>query len=237
MTATVNKYVRLDKNHNYLYDSKSNTIVTKFKMDNPDIMLVLNLNGSTLKVDHDNIKQEYGGQLVVHYDNTRFIIDDGYRNTMVKAGYIVYKNYDQVNEFNEEKGKAIRDSICTKIQDLLNAKGIEYSRAGNNFEYILKVEKFHYTVTISTVSSIVNKNKQRKINSLPFYPFDKSMDKYGTMFLGIFAEKQVPLTSDEASSKFDDADEIIKDLIVSLGTDFHYVTQEIKHRLIYWRGI
>jgi hypothetical protein len=36
---------------------------------------------------------------------------------------------------------------------------------------------------------IVKMNQERKINSLPFYPFSKSMDNYGTIYVAIYCKK------------------------------------------------
>ena len=61
-------------------------------------------------------------------------------------------------------------------------------------------------------------------------PFDKKMDKYGTLYMSIFAEK---INNNTVKNKFAYADLIIKDLIMTLGADYHYTSLPIKNQILY----
>ena len=133
------KTVRLNKKENYLIDKNGN-ILEKYDPNIPSD-LIIKLDDSMLKVDSSNIKVEYGGQIVVQYNGDKFIIDDGYQNVLVKAGYIVYKDYDVNNMFGTNWTVHI-------------AKEIDYS-----------VENERYKFDTSTETHIVEEKNNENYNS------------------------------------------------------------------------
>ena len=233
------KTVRLNKKENYLIDKNGN-ILEKYDPNIPSD-LIIKLDDSMLKVDSSNIKVEYGGQIVVQYNGDKFIIDDGYQNVLVKAGYIVYKDYDVNNIFDHHEGKKLRMNILNDIEFNLSKiktmgkedihKEIYFKRSLDEMELIIEENHYQYTINITTVDNIVLKNKNRKDNSLAFYPFSKNMDKYGTVYISIFAQK-ISKTK-EANEKHRTSHSYITVLINSLGADYHYISQQIKRRLLY----
>jgi hypothetical protein len=235
------KIVKLDKHNNYLIDVESNTIVDKYDSTNPNIQLVMKLDDdSILKVDADKIKTEYGNQIVVNYNDDKYIIDDGYQNILIKAGYIVYKDYDVTNITDKDEGIKLRDELLSKLDNVIGNlyDDVIIDNSGNSeFSFNITSDNHEYTIIIETVNSIVSKNQQRKYNSLSFYPFLKSMDKYRTLYISIFARKMNKVTNESDNEKFRRADSIIKDIVNEAGPDFHYNNQIIKRRVIYQKGL
>lgn len=233
---------------NYITDRLTGNILEKYNPDNKNIELTIKLPNSILKVDGSNIKQQYGGNIVVQYGDDRFIIDDGYQTTLIKAGYIVYKNYDDGNKIIDKfEGVNIREMILDNIRKILlilsekyNANNISFAyESKNSNESIVTIgndkDHFSYIIKFNTVNFIVNKNHIRKENSLPFYPFDKNMDKYGTIYVSVYAKKNFKVVNDP--DKYTLPDSIIRDLVYNLGEDFHYCSLPIKNRIIYWPGL
>jgi hypothetical protein len=237
--------IKLDGQNSYFYNSITEEIIDKYDPDNKDLELVLTLRDSSkLYVEHDSICKIYGGQIIVQYNDDRFIIDDGYRNTLIKSGYIIYKDYDNNNVYDKDKGIELSKNILAAVTDAMK-KTIEDEKEYDNCviytlddsaeqQYGIVIENhilgYKYTVRINTVDEIVVKNLRRKDNSLSFYPFDKKMDKYGTLYMSIFAEK---INNNTVKNKFAYADLIIKDLIMILGTDYHYTSLPIKNQILY----
>ena len=93
---------------------------------------------------------------------------------------------------------------------------------------------FIYRINFNTVNNIVTKNQKRKENSLPYFPFDKNMDKYGTIYITVYAQKTKKLTQEEGNNKFILADDLIFKLIKSLGKEYKYLPMTITKRIMYW---
>ena len=233
---------------NFITDKHTGEIVERYDPANKDVELTIKLPDSTLIVDGTNIQQQYGGNIIVQYNNDRFIIDDGYQNTLIKCGYIVYKEYDYKKIKNKSTGDEIRDMIIESIRALLPEISEKYNKPdtciestlkynGNESILILGNEEDHFTYMIkfNTVNFIVNKNHIRKDNDLPFYPFDKSMDKYGTIYVSVFAQKNFKVVNDP--DKYTLPESAIKDLVFRLGKDYHFTSLPVKNRIIYWPGL
>ncbi len=240
--------VKLDTTSNYIVDKSTGEILERYDPSNKNVELHLTLPESTLTVDGENIIQEYGGNIIVQYNNDRYIIDDGYSNTLIKCGYLVYKNYDSKHENSMSKGKVLRNSIIDTIRELLPELSAKYNAEdccipstlfcdGTETRMNIGDERdhFQYMIKFNTVNSIVNKNHIRKDNSLAFYPFDKSMDRYGTIYLSVFAQKNFSKQNDP--DKYSVPDAIIRDIVSQLGVNYHYVSLPIKGRVLYWPGL
>lgn len=241
------RIVKLDRKTNYLIDSKTNTIVDKYDPYNPHLQLVITLEDSILTVNAEKIKIENGSnQIVVDYNDDRFIIDDGYQDMLIKAGYIVYKNYDTENIYDKDEGVAIRSSILSTIEDklkILYQNGVlrymdSFSeKTDSEIMHSVVIDNYRYTIILDTVNNIVSKNQNRKDNNLPFYPFLKQMDKYGTIYLSIFAQRTHRIKNEDGNTKFKQADTIVKELMKLTGPDYCFSNQNIKRRLIRASGI
>ena len=103
------KTIKLDGRNNYLFDPESDEIISKYSSDlkkkYPHFKLRLTLpDQSILTVNGDNITEEYGGDIIVQYNNDKFIIDDGYQPVLLKAGYMIYQNYDIDKLYDKSTG-------------------------------------------------------------------------------------------------------------------------------------
>ncbi len=227
--------VKLDKD-NYFLDKETGEIVESYDSSNKNLQLRLKLNDSILIVDNDSIIQEYGGQISVQHLDNKYIIDDGYQDVLVKCGYIVYKNYDTERITNVSYGVDLRESLLDKIKTTMETlyKDFEINTSANEVLLSTISGNYSYKFRFNTISDIVTKNYKRKDNSLTYYPFDKSMDKYGAIHVSIFVQK---LGKGDDINKYDIPNETIKNLVKELGLEYHYVALPIKGRVLYWPGL
>ena len=58
------------------------------------------------------------------------------------------------------------------------------------------------------------------------------MDKFGTIYVSIFAEMLRKLSEEEMNIKYQICDSIIKYLLNDLGPDYHFIPQQVKRRVI-----
>jgi hypothetical protein len=105
---------------------------------------------------------------------------------------------------------------------------VEYS------EITFSDDNFTYIINFNTVNNIVAKNQKRKEKSLPFFPFDKEMDKYGTIYVTVYAQKKKKLSQEEGNNKFILADDLLFKMIKHMGDDYKYSPITISKRLLYW---
>ena len=229
--------VKLDKKNNYFLDKETGEKLDRYDSTNSNLQLHLKLKDCDLNVDTSLIVQEYGGQIAFQHDGNKYIIDDGFQDTLVKCGYIVYKNFDNERVNDNSEGILIRDSLVNKIRRAVASLNYdkEIETLANETLMTIKTESYSFKFRFDTVGNIVTKNYRRKDNSLTYYPFDKSMDKYGTIYVSIFAEKLKCGCTD--NDKFNVPSEIIKDLVKELGLEYHYVSLPIKGRVLYWQGL
>ena len=245
------KTVKLDNVRNYLMDSSTGEKIMKYDPSNQNLLLSIQVDDSILQIEASNITQEFGGEIVVFYNGDKYIIDDGFQNVLLKSGYIVFKDFDQIKEFDPEIGNQIRSNIFYDIMETIPEalevihSELRYAFIDSNDSMIsFKVEQedlpYDYTFKIDTINSIVSKNLIRKGNSLAFYPFDKNMDKFGTVYLSVFAQRKLKFGYEDPNAKPEKyviADIVIRELIKKLGSNYHYIAQIIKRRVIDWNGI
>ena len=98
------KTIKLDGRNNYLFDPESDEIISKYSSDlkekYPHFKLRLSLpDQSILTVDGDNITEEYGGDIIIQYNNDKFIIDDGYQPILLNKKLVA------LNQTRKEKGE------------------------------------------------------------------------------------------------------------------------------------
>jgi hypothetical protein len=105
---------------------------------------------------------------------------------------------------------------------------------GNTIIMEIEQNNYHYTVRFETVNSIVNRNYKRKANSLTYYPFEKAMDKYGTIYMSIFAKK---MNDGDDSHKFNIPNILTSNLMKELVSEYYFELLPIKGRIIYCQGV
>jgi hypothetical protein len=236
--------IRVDNINNYITDTNTGELIEKFDPNNKkNVKVTLSLPNSKLVINGENIIQSFGGEYIIQHNNDKYILDDGYQTTLLKCGYIVYKNYDKMH--NHDNGIEIRNKIISDIRKILpdiaknyNISNPEDMINNNGMATELFIgspeDHFNYIIRFDTVKAIVNKNHLRKDNNLPFYPFDKNMDKFGTIYVSIFIRKNNNCSD---SNKYNLPDSIIRDIIRSLGYEYHYDSLQIRSRILYWANV
>lgn len=248
------KIVKIDLKDNYFVDELTGIIVDKFNPDNKYLNLVTKLeDDSILTVKNEQIIQKYGGQLIFEYKDDKYIIDDGYQNLLIRAGYIVKNKFDISTNFINERSIGIEyrnilfNYIKSEMREFMKEREFSYDinyKENQSIEVIFldSDSDNKFTIIIETINSVVNKNQQRKLNELPFYPFLKSMDKYCTMYMSIFAKKISSITNSD-KAKYESAEKFIIDFINRLNknaTDndqYRFERTIIRKRINYTEGI
>lgn len=242
------KTVRLDGRKAYFCNKDTGEIIYKYDENNKDLKLVINLEDSVLEINQDKINRQYDGQIIVQHNDDRYIVDDGYNNSLIKAGYIVYSNYDEINidPMDKEFGISLRDQIIMEIRKVCIECSPEFEFDTidyNGLKTVLHLNDinndYSYTIIIDTVNNIVNRNQSRKENSLTYYPFMKNMDKYGTMYLSIFCQKNHHIENNTPKKKYIIPDRFIVNLISKLNdiSNYHYVSCRVNRRVVYCKGM
>ena len=230
-------------NQNFLFDRATGEKVIRWDETNKNICLRCRLSdGSILTVENEQLKRKHGGDVYFEYKDDMYIVDDGYQCVMIQCGYLVADDYDKYFIMDKEGGYKLRDENILAIREICFSKEDE--------DETVQVETFRYTTTFSfrengykyiivfdPASRIVNRNLSRKINKLPYYPFDKKMDKYGTMYVSVFCQRYE--TGADNSIKFTRAKEFIYDFLDKLNQkkegkhSYHYVAMDSSKRIIY----
>lgn len=239
------KNIYVDGKKHYFVDVSNGNKYDKYDPDNKNLGIHLELDDSILDADPENIKQTYGGLLIVQYGFDRFVIDDGYQNNLVKAGYIVYKTYDQNHIIDQGEGVKIREKIMNDVRDAFKEYSNKHTESsimintnlGNALETEMIINNNDCSITVNAdiISGIVIKNKRRKDNSLPFYAFDKSIDKYGSVYMSIFVKKNTKNADD--IPPIVKANEINKEILDLLGMDYHFNSQIVKKSVLYYKDL
>jgi hypothetical protein len=235
-------------NINKFFDKKTGKIIRKYDPNNPNLALSIRLaDKSNLIVDASEIRIQYGGQITFDYEGQKHIVDDGYRDVLIKAGYIVLNNYDCIRNDDKEAGIEIREQLMKDALAALNNITSPYDTITTSTTCIkatCSTDPYNYTLSIDTINSIVTKNQERSKNNLPFYPFDKNMDKYGTLYLSFFAEKNENIIENQGNKKFQFADEHINSFILcinsickDIGNVYKFKPLQIDKRVLNWEGL
>ncbi len=239
------------------YFCKGNEIVDKFDPLDKDLKFKFKLgNAQTMCVPSNLIKINQGGYIYFDYDGTKYIINDGYQNNLIRAGYIVMNNYDIINIEDRKAGIKLRDDNIDLIYEALrwyfndmSYQGVPVNVSQDTIDSIRMTfikDGVRFNILINTINCIVGKNQKRKSISLPYYPFRKDMDKYGCLYISVFAEKMESITPEQDHKKYMNAQEIIEDIvrIVNLYNmnkksinKFKYIPLIVRKRLTYVEGM
>lgn len=238
------KTIKVDGSSNYFIDNRSESIMLNREFDPKKEYMDLVIDQQ--RISHKDIVVEFGGQIVVQQGRDKLIIDDGFRDVLVKAGYIVYKNYDEIMLEDGNTGAQIRDQVIEDCREAIkklfkNDKSYNSITHGRDTVALIREGAFRYSIYVDTINTIVNKNRNRKDNNLSFYPFSKGMDKYGTLYVAIFAKRKLDHYDNQEllnSIKYDKADDIVRNLINELGVDYHWSNQIIKsNKVLNYKGL
>ena len=78
----------------HLYDKNTNKELNRYDKFTESILVINKDDEPNIVTDSANIKQIYGGNIIVQIGDDRFILDDGYQPVLIRSGYITYNNYD-----------------------------------------------------------------------------------------------------------------------------------------------
>lgn len=215
--------IKIDGSKNY-YMSDIGKSKHKFLDPVNKFKLVITMDdNSKLIVDDDKIKIDNGGSRFFEYNGTKYVIDDPDFSSLIRTGYIVLDDFDTIQN-NKEAGKIIRkmiNEIIFNILDVNVSADHNWTKLiinNDNLEVTINDGCFRYHLKFDTVNRIVNKNISRREQQLPFYPFDKNMDKFGTYYLSVFCERicDMDILYEPNKEKYPKADQIIDDIISSM---------------------
>lgn len=243
----MNKIIRLNKD-NYMIDKITNEIIKKYDPSNENLILVLKLeDGSTLNVEASQIHELYSGSIYFDYTDIngtdRYFIDDDYQDWMIRCGYIVLDDYDIKKITDKNEGIKIRNELTSKIKEIsslydfwrieFNSDSFDVSYPGMSQTKIqFQKEGYEFSVYFNTINNIVSKNQQRRMNGLPFFPFNKNMDKYGTIYISIFCRKISDI--DFNFRRYNIADDFIRKFIKKLTDEYSYsIIEDDNHQFHY----
>lgn len=202
----------------YFYDNITHKKSAIF-IDSPKLSLYY-IDSDGEENIYNNVYMDSRTNIIIAKDErgTTNIVDDGHRNSMVRSGYLVMNGHDREKIEDRDLGNQIHQELILDTSfAILNLRHLK-----DKFEFVCKfndkfiVEDSGYKFTIKMYNNIdiVKMNQERKINSLPFYPFDKNMDNYGTVYIAIYCKKIG--NSNIKSSTI--ADNILKFIVDNLNT-------------------
>ena len=182
-TGVNNYFINEDGSISMQYDPCFNSCFMMYNGDDPKI-----------KISMDNINIQPGGQIVFKYDNKKFIIDDGYRNRLIMAGYLDLhpQNADVIT---------IDDNIRLKelmINSFSNIKSIEQTDYDNNrIAFRDYIQGYEFNIIIETISKMIDRNIKRQELNLPMYPTERGHIKNTSVYFRIYCKR----TSEAKSNK------------------------------------
>lgn len=231
------KSVKLNED-NFIVDTEKHEIVKKYDPTNPNLNIVITLeDGSMLLVESYEIKEQYPGSYYFDYNGDRYFIDDDYQDCLIRCGYVVLDDYNNKLELDKDAGIKIRNDLMNKIKNVsskFKTDSYDSVTIDSNLMNEVKVQfykkGYKFTVYFSTINNIVTKNQQRKLNELPFFPFDKGMDKYGTIYVSIFCKKIDDIEFNH--DRYHIADDFIMKFIKELSDEYEDHKFQYSHLLI-----
>lgn len=203
-------------------------------------------------IDSPNVSLYYNDKIInnVHLDNRTnvivakdndgitYVVDDGYRDILIKVGYVVYKNYDEIQVTDISEGNGIRnnliETLSNAVSDSYNDLNISIDEIFNNDGYEFDRDGYHFTILLYTNRDIVKRNQERKINSLQFFPFDKKMDNFGTLYVAVYCQKIVKDDPEIKSNII--IDNIFANIIKNGNGNIKFVMMEYGNPLYYTRN-
>lgn len=201
-------------NLNKFFDSETKEELKKYSATNKNLIFRFKdyKTKDMVIIPADKIKIKYGGSISFEYNNENYIIDDGYRDILAKAGYLVLDNYDIMRFPDQELGNEMKKILLKLIRSYYPDSAIIKFVENSTVEVMAESKNFFYTIKFWSVQNLVNINEQRMENKLPCYPFDKNMDKYCTIFVAIFAKKKDDASEITAISKELETKTIVKQI-------------------------
>ena len=217
--------LRTNKDNCYFIDNDTKS--DKF-IDSPELKLYY--DGKIINVNFDTRTNVITGK---DENGTTYVVDDGYRNTLIRAGYIVYRNYDEI-QADKSDGPQIKDQLISIIFNAIK-KSYPEINVSDLFDngYYFEKEGYRFNILLRNNIDIVNKNQERKINGLQFYPFDKRMDNYGTLYIMVYCQR---ISDQEPQIKSNILVDNILANVIANSNDLKFVAMNLGNPIYYTRG-
>jgi len=243
------KLIKLDpSSDSYLYSKSSNREVNMINIEDNDIIVHINNDGEELEFTMDQVSKQYNGPYYVLHNDTKIFIDDGYYTTLCSAGYLILNDYDK-DHLEKEEGVKVLNTIGDDVDEAIVRMVDNYLKDNDTYELsksfsngiVFKTKFYEYHIYINPIVDIIAENQKRKLNDLPFYPYIKGMDKYGTVYVRAFAKLLPNCTKKEAdeagASKYSELNNLMKNFVVSINKldskrVYHYEPVSIKKLII-----
>ena len=147
---------------------------------------ILNSGDSSKEIPMENIAIQKGGQIAFKYDNIKYIIDDGYRNRLVMAGYLDLKIKEEGSDF--DYGPRIKSALMQSFKTLK----FDSMYFHQNELMIENHSKSGYTllIEIEPLDRMITRNIKRAEQRLPMYPTRQGFNRFKTLYFRIFAQKR-----------------------------------------------
>ena len=120
-------------------------------------------------------------------------------SAFIKMGYIYNKEYVGSFQYDPIEGKQQRKEMLDRLESsiLSGLKDTRYKllKRGNNITVVFNIGNQIIVINFDTINSIVNKNKDRMICGKSYFPFDRSMDKYNSIYVSVEATNSTEDTS------------------------------------------
>lgn len=179
---------------NFFCDSVSKTRVNYRDDDSIEFRCKLP-DKSVIYVPNSNIVN-----MSFKFQNQVYQIDVGQNERLTTCGYLIKGEYNHLRINDQDQGIKDRTALLQRIEDALSVlqtiwgdPNISVERKNNVISLKFSENESSYSFYFDTVSSIVTYNQERKMERLPFYPFDKGVDKYESIYLSVFADSDLDM--------------------------------------------
>ena len=209
----------------------------KYDPDNPDLYFIYEEDNKQITVKSNKIHLDASGMITFSNGDIKYIIDDGYRDMLVKVGYIVADNYDEEYLDDIILAEELQDHIRRQYsraleyverfyddgQRILDDQGVPKSKTDvyrisrTDHAFSITLRGWKENIVACPISKVIEVNVDRKNNNQPYYPYDKDINKYGALFLAVYAEKQKEGADCYTRHKIPEG--IIKNILKSMNTN------------------
>lgn len=188
------KVIRIDNESNYFVDAATGQKIRKYD-PNKKLTLHAFIDGNgEIKVSSILFKTSKFGLPMFSFNCENYLVDDGYNPLLIRAGYIVKNEYDTIKSAKKFKDNIIeRDEFRKRVIDTVKSN-MDHSNFKENdnagrFSWSMIDKGYKFTFVTDVIDNLIRYNQQRKELDLPFYPFLKTMDNFGTLYFRVFCEK------------------------------------------------
>ena len=243
------KIIKLDQSlDSYIY--RKSTGNKESKLDYNDNDLVIHINAKDLgefEIEAKDICKQYNGLYYYNFNQEiKLLLDDGYYDTLSRCGYLIFDRYDINEEHSKEECLQILKKIQSDVSDSIINFTDKYLPEDmyivNSTDSSISIEDdmYIYSISLQSVSDIITENQTRKLNDLPFIPYQKTADKYSEMYLKAFIKLKSTVKDekeellDKGISKYTICDELLKNFIIAMNEmdEYHFEPMVLKKMII-----